>query len=146
MKVLHDKGHDFVFLEEQYRMRPAISEHPNEAFYDGKLRNAPITEVADAIVDAGKMVHNQLADHEEHDPRGSKYFVVSVTQARTHVEPNGTSLLNYAFAEADRRLVQMLTKKGIARFGLQLPQAGKYIQILIFSMDTISVPPTWLGG
>ena len=109
LKLLQVKGSDYVFLNIQYRMTPALAKFPSERFYAGKLLNADVVKQVrpySQLVQAVSQEHYGLKD-------GSEYFVVSVANGRSRLETGGNSVQNYANAKAICICIGHLVEAGI---------------------------------
>ena len=96
LSLLVSKGVPHIMLEICYRMCPAIIQWPSQYFYHGKLR-------CDALVQQDNSVRQAMRWISEEHYRikgGSEYWFVDVVHGISRPEPNGTSLQNYANADA----------------------------------------------
>ena len=97
----------------QYRSDPAITQFPAAQFYEeGELVNHPSTELNS---ETKQKVRQVSMKHYDIKPKtgGSVYFFVDVAYGVARVVPNGTSLQNYANADAIVTAIRRLLKKGI---------------------------------
>ncbi|KAI4194986.1 MAG: hypothetical protein LQ346_003565 [Caloplaca aetnensis] len=113
LQALYDRRRNVVFLTANYRMAPAICHFPSKQFYEGKL-----TSKGNALEDnderrAFRKVSMDLGVHGP-DGNGSEYYLYDVIYGESHVEENGTSLLNHANADAICGLIDRFLAAGIS--------------------------------
>ena len=109
-----------LFLEIQYRMDPEIALFPNQIFYDGKLRNAASTEIDNVYKQAIRRVTSKYYGIKGKDGNGSLYMMVDVVHGRGRLEEGGTSLQNYANADAIVEAIKYLLDEGFPRSEIKL--------------------------
>ncbi len=113
LQALYDRRRNVVFLTDNYRMAPAICHFPSKQFYEGKL-----TSKGNALEDnderrAFRKVSMDLGVHGP-EGKGSEYYLYDVVYGESHIEENGTSLLNHANADAICGLIDRFLAAGIS--------------------------------
>jgi len=99
-----------TMLDLQYRMCPAISQFPAQHFYNNLLHNAPQAVRDNPIRKAMRLVSTK---YYEAQGDGSEYWFVDVVRGTARLKAQGTSLQNYANADAICTAVDRLVKEGI---------------------------------
>ena len=106
--LLDHKGFPSHKLEVQYRMDPDIALFPNQRFYEGKLKNGPNTLQPDQTKDILRRVSKNVLKIQ-----ASTFWMVDVQNGVSRHEAGGSSLQNYANANAIHEHVSMLLEQGI---------------------------------
>ena len=110
LMMLKFKGIERFELLEQFRLRPSISLYLNQAFYNGKLRDAPESKKDHPTAVKARAVSKKLgvplAD-------GSETFFVHVPSGKAMTQPGDTSLQNPAFAKVSAKIALDCVKQGI---------------------------------
>ena len=114
------RGYPLLFLEIQYRMDPEIALWPNQIFYEGRLRNAVSTEIDNAYKQAIRRVTSKYYGIKGEHGNGSLYMMVDVIHGRARLEEGGTSLQNYANADAIVKAIGHLIDEGFPRSEIKL--------------------------
>ncbi len=99
-----------TMLDLQYRMCPAISRFPAQHFYDNLLDNAPQTVRDNTIRKAMRLVSTKYYGVKGD---GSEYWFVDVARGTARVQAQGSSLQNFANADAICTAIGRLVKEGI---------------------------------
>jgi len=99
-----------TMLDLQYRMCPAISQFPAQHFYNNLLHNAPQTVRDNPIRKAMRLVSTK---YYEAQGDGSEYWFVDVVRGTARLQAQGTSLQNFANADAICTAVDRLVKERI---------------------------------
>ena len=115
-----DRKYPLLFLDIQYRMDPEIAKFPSQIFYDNKLKNAASTEVDNAYKQAIRRVTSKYYGIKDKDGNGSLYMMIDVVHGRGRLEEGGTSLQNYANADAIVEAVGHLIDEGFPRSEIKL--------------------------
>ena len=115
-----DRQYPLLFLDIQYRMDPEIALFPNQIFYDNKLRNAACTEVDNVYKQAIRKVTSKYYGIKGKNGDGSLYMMVDVVYGRGRLEEGGTSLQNYANADAVVEAIKHLIDEGFPRSEIKL--------------------------
>ena len=118
--VYIDREYPLLFLEIQYRMDPEIAFFPSQMFYDNKLKNAASTAVDNEYKQAIRRVTSKYYGIKGKDGNGSLYMMVDVIHGRGRLEEGGTSLQNYANADAIVEAVKHLIAEGFPRSEIKL--------------------------
>ncbi|KAL8933193.1 MAG: hypothetical protein Q9211_005916 [Gyalolechia sp. 1 TL-2023] len=113
LEFAYKNKRNLYLLTEQFRMAEAIYRFPNDQFYSGRLTCHP-----DALQDndtrrAVRRVSTQYGIGGPEANKGSEYFFLDVVNGAARVEAFGTSLLNYANADAIHELIGRLLEEGI---------------------------------
>lgn len=99
LALLQGKGFPSILLDEQYRMAPALSAFPRAQFYDGNgLKDSQKVMVDN---DVRKVIRDWSftgLGARGANGKGTEYLMVDVPYGCSRLEPNGTSLVNYANA------------------------------------------------
>ena len=103
------KGIQPITLTEQFRMCPAISKWPAKWFYGEDLVDSKLVKVDNPT----RMAMREVSKVYGVKNTGSEYFVVDVIHGRSRVESQGTSLQNYAHADAIHKLIRCMLDHGI---------------------------------
>ena len=106
--LLDHKGFPSHKLEVQYRMDPDIALFPSQRFYEGKLKNGPNTLQPDQTKDILRRVSKNVLKIQ-----ASTFWIVDVQNGVSRHEAGGSSLQNYANANAIYEHVSMLLEQGI---------------------------------
>ena len=123
------KGHPHFELVEQYRMDPDVSEFPNKFWYEGSIENGPNTMVKDETKDIMRAMSKGLGIAKK-SKKGSIYWLESVFHGVCRHEEGGSSLQNYANADAISDRVKQLIHDGIR---------PEQITILVYYKSQINV-------
>ena len=115
-----DRNYPLLFLDVQHRMDPELALFPSQIFYDGKLRNAASTEVDNVYKQAIRRVTSKHYGIKGKDGNGSLYMMVDVVHGRARLEEGGTSLQNYANADAIVQVIGHLIDEGFPRSEIKL--------------------------
>ena len=115
-----DRGYPLVFLEIQYRMDPEIASFPSQMFYDNKLKNAVTTMLDNEYKQAIRRVTSKYYGIKGIKGDGSLYMMVDVIHGRGRLEEGGTSLQNYANADAIVQAIKHLIAEGFPRSEIKL--------------------------
>ena len=110
MTMMRLKDVERFELLEQFRLRPSIALYLNEAFYDGKLRNAPIAEKDHPTAVKSRAVSKKWGVD---TAGGNETFFVHVPSGKALVKPGDTSLQNPAFAKVSAKIALDCVKEGI---------------------------------
>lgn len=110
LTLLTGKKRIFTMLDVQYRMCSTISQFPTQHFYNNLLRNAPQTVVNNSIRQAIRRVSTK---HYGAQGDGSEYWFIDVVRGTARVQARGTSLQNFANADAIFTAINRLTGEGI---------------------------------
>ncbi len=108
--LLTGKNCRSTMLDLQYRMCPAISQFPAQHFYNNLLHNAPPTMVDNAVRKIMRLVSTKYYGAKGD---GSEYWFVDVARGTARVQAQGSSLQNFANADAICTAVGRLVKEGI---------------------------------
>ncbi|KAL8941710.1 MAG: hypothetical protein Q9216_002083 [Gyalolechia sp. 2 TL-2023] len=114
LEYAYSNKRSLYLLTEQFRMAEAIYSFPNDQFYAGQLTCHAEALADNPIRQAVRRVSTKygITGKSEEDP-GSEYFFLDVVNGAARVENFGTSLLNYANADAIDELVTQLLSEGI---------------------------------
>ena len=115
-----DRGYPVLSLRKQYRMDPELALFPGQIFYDGKLKNAVSTEIDNVYKQAIRRVTSRYYGIKGKDGNGSLYMMIDVVHGRSRREERGTSLQNYANAEAVVQAIRYLIAEGFPRSEIKL--------------------------
>ena len=118
--VYIDRKYPLLFLANQYRMDPEIASFPSQLFYDNKLKNAASTAVDNEYKQAIRRVTSKYYGIKGKDGNGSVYMMVDVIHGRGRLEEGGTSLQNYANADAIVEAIKHLIDEGFPRSEIKL--------------------------
>ncbi|KAL9004152.1 MAG: hypothetical protein Q9188_003022 [Gyalolechia gomerana] len=116
LQIAYNNNHNLYLLREQYRMAEAIHQCPNQQFYNGQLKCNPKALADNRVRELVRQVsfkHYGIRGEASRDD-GSEYFFIDVVNGSARVEPQGTSLLNYANVDAIRLLVDRLVAAGVS--------------------------------
>lgn len=110
-ELLMAKEYPFTMLKTSYRLHRELCSFPSKEFYDNRLRPDPYADPNHCSRVAAREVSKELGIKR---PFGCEYVVVNSVHglARRAID-GGTSLQNFATANAVTRVLGMLLKKGI---------------------------------
>ena len=111
--LLEVKGGRVIFLNLQYRTAPSIANWPARYFYKGLLNNHASTLVDTDIRRVGRQICKESYKIQGPEGKGSETWFVDVMNGVSRVQENGTSLTNYANADAVALFVDELMGKGV---------------------------------
>ena len=114
------RNYPVLSLKKQYCMDPELALFPSQVFYDGRLRNAASTEIDSVYKQAIRRVTSKYYGIKGKDGNGSLYMMVDVVHGRARLEERGTSLQNYANAEAVIQAIRYLIDEGFPRSEIKL--------------------------
>ncbi|KAI4190034.1 MAG: hypothetical protein L6R41_001053 [Letrouitia leprolyta] len=109
LQVAWNSKRNLFLLTDQYRMAEAIHQFVSEHFYANELVCHPMAKVDNPIREQVRQVSKLYGIK----GNGSEYFLLDVVKGCARVEPQGTSLVNYANADAIVDLVDNYIKAGI---------------------------------
>ena len=112
--LLEVKNGRVIFLNLQYRMAPSIADWPARYFYSGLLNNHQSTLADTNIRRMGRQISKDSYKILGPEGNGSETWFVDVMNGVSRVQENGTSLLNYANADAVAVFVDELMRKGVS--------------------------------
>ena len=113
LAYLLEKGHPHFELVEQYRMDPDISAFPSKFWYEGTIENGRNTMVKDDTKDIMRTMSSERLGIAKKSEKGSVYWLESVFHGVCRHEEGGSSLQNYANADAICDRVKQLIEHGI---------------------------------
>ena len=112
--LLEAKGSRIIFLNLQYRMAPSIADWPARYFYKGLLNNHPDVDQDNDTRRIGREIAKNLYRINGPQSAGSETWFVDVVHGVSRVQENGTSLQNYANADAIAFFIDRLIGKGVS--------------------------------
>ena len=144
--LLIEKGFPHEILDMQYRMCPAISMFVSQHFYRGALQNAPSTKQDNPWRNAMCEVSKQHYGINGPEGKGSEYWFVDVMRGAARVQGQGTSLQNFANADAICLAVKRLRVTGMPPEDIVILTLYKAQKAIILSkLDEVS-GDTWKIG
>ena len=114
LHLLMEKGYEHIFLNMQYRMCPEISLFPARHFYKGRLTDASITSQENSVRQAMRTVSKKHYNIRGRTGEGSEYWFVDVKNGMAWLEDRGSSLQNWANADAIIAAMDRCVFAGIA--------------------------------
>ncbi|KAL8789420.1 MAG: hypothetical protein Q9213_001177 [Squamulea squamosa] len=121
---------DSIFLDQQYRMAPAIVHFPSKQFYGGQLRTHPSAMQDNNVRQRIRYVSQK--NYNIQVPIGSEYWWIDVYKGESHPEEGGFSLRNFANADAIAKLLENLNNEGIAPEDITILSMYKAQMRLVF--------------
>ena len=112
--LLEIKKARIIYLDLQYRMAPSIADWPGRFFYMGLLRNHPCVLEDNDIRRISREISKNYYGINGPEGVGSETWFVDVMHGVSRVQENGTSLQNYANADAIALFVDQLIGKGVS--------------------------------
>ena len=113
MGLLKSKNFPTFKLNMQYRMAPEIVKFVNKWIYNSELTNHPNVLKPHPIRDACRKVALEHYAIQGPHGKGSEYVMVNVAYGTARPEPNGSSLQNFANADAIVKCVGRLLENGV---------------------------------
>ena len=113
LDMLQDKGYPILRLIQQYRMAPAIVQWVSRFFYKGMLMNSPRVIKDNDFRRIAREVSKRKYGIKGPNGRGSEYWMIDIAHGLSKVQHNGTSLQNYANADAIAALVDEFLAKDV---------------------------------
>ena len=99
LALLQGKDFPSILLDEQYRMAPALSAFPRAQFYERSgLKDSQKVMVDNNVREAIRGWTLNGLNTQGSEGKGTEYLVVDIPYGCSRLEPNGTSLVNYANA------------------------------------------------
>ena len=112
--LLEVKKCRIIFLDLQYRMAPSIADWPGRFFYLGLMRSHPGVLEDNDIRRIGREISKESYKIIGPEGNGSETWFVDVMHGVSCVQEHGTSLQNYANADAIALFVDQLIGKGVS--------------------------------
>ena len=114
LALLEEKGYPVLRLKQQYRMAPSIVQWVAKFFYKGQLTNDVSVLNDNDYRRAAHDISKQVYKIDGPSCMGSEYWMVNVVNGVSQVQHNGTSLHNFANADAIAVLVDAILARDVA--------------------------------
>lgn len=113
MRLFIEIGHPHLQFKEQYRMAPEISQFPSKRYYAGDLIDSDFVKQNDTTKDAIRNMTLTKYGLKGSNGKGVLYWVNNVTRSVARHESEGSSLENYANANAVVRRIADAIEAGL---------------------------------